>query len=50
LFCTDLELWGRLLAGRVHVDFWLHLFGINFGNTPSDLADVLLADFYRLMQ
>jgi hypothetical protein len=41
---------GRPLAVRVHVEFWLHLFGINFGNSPSDVAVMLLADFYRLMQ
>jgi hypothetical protein len=47
---ADIELWRRPLAVRVHVDFWLHLLGINFGNTPSDVAVMLLADFYRLMQ
>ncbi|KAI1277735.1 hypothetical protein F5Y07DRAFT_84541 [Xylaria sp. FL0933] len=46
---AQLYLWGPPIAGRVHVDFWIIAFDINFGrDEPRDEALSLL-DFYLLV-
>ncbi|KAI1406916.1 hypothetical protein F5Y13DRAFT_183807 [Hypoxylon sp. FL1857] len=46
---ADLYLWGPPVAGRVHVDFWIAAFDINFGNDASRNEAVSLEDFYLLV-
>ncbi|TGJ87821.1 hypothetical protein E0Z10_g925 [Xylaria hypoxylon] len=46
---AQLYLWGPPVAGRVHVDFWIVSFDINFGSDkPRDEA-VSLLSFYQLV-
>ncbi|RYP91655.1 hypothetical protein DL770_002221 [Monosporascus sp. CRB-9-2] len=46
---AQLYLWGPPIAGRVHVDFWIVAFDINFGNDVSRNEAVSLQDFYLLV-
>ncbi|PNY27034.1 Uncharacterized protein TCAP_03022 [Tolypocladium capitatum] len=46
---AKLYLWGPPIAGRVHVDFWIVGFDINFGNDASRYEGVSLQDFYLLV-
>ena len=46
---ADLTLWGPPVAGRVHVDFWITAFDINFGDSPPDPDPVSLLGFYQLV-
>ncbi|KAI0907851.1 hypothetical protein F4823DRAFT_527482 [Ustulina deusta] len=46
---AQLYLWGPPIAGRVHVNFWIVAFDINFGkDEPRDEA-ISLLDFYLLV-
>ncbi|KYK58971.1 hypothetical protein DCS_00098 [Drechmeria coniospora] len=46
---AQLYLWGPPVAGRVHVDFWIVAFDINFG-PHSDTDDrISLSEFYDLV-
>ncbi|KAJ8129841.1 hypothetical protein O1611_g3788 [Lasiodiplodia mahajangana] len=44
-----LYLWGPPIAGRVHVDFWIVGFDINFGSDVSRNEAVTLLEFYQLV-
>ncbi|KAI0118156.1 hypothetical protein GGR51DRAFT_498314 [Nemania sp. FL0031] len=44
-----LYLWGPPIAGRVHVDFWIVGFDINFGSDVSRNEAVSLLEFYQLV-
>ncbi|KAF7550139.1 hypothetical protein G7Z17_g5932 [Cylindrodendrum hubeiense] len=46
---AELYLWGPPVAGRVHVDFWIVAFDINFGDYISKDEKVTLVDFYELV-
>lgn len=46
---AELYLWGPPVAGRVHVDFWIVTFDINFGDYISKDGNVSLSDFYGLV-
>lgn len=46
---AELYLWGPPVAGRVHVDFWIVAFDINFGNYISNDEKVSLLKFYELV-
>lgn len=46
---AQLYLWGPPLAGRVHVDFWIMGFDINFGQSEARVPAVTLAEFYQLV-
>ncbi|KAI1270212.1 hypothetical protein F5Y18DRAFT_367538 [Xylariaceae sp. FL1019] len=46
---AGLYLWGPPLAGRVHVDFWVTSFDIDFGDSPTSYAAVRLYEFYLLV-
>ncbi|KAK6948489.1 hypothetical protein Daesc_010256 [Daldinia eschscholtzii] len=46
---AQLYLWGPPIAGRVHVDFWIVGFDINFGRDTSRNEAVSLQDFYLLV-
>ncbi|KAL6690779.1 hypothetical protein J3F84DRAFT_404137 [Trichoderma pleuroticola] len=46
---AQLYLWGPPLAGRVHVDFWIVAFDINFGKSESKIEAVDLLKFYQLV-
>ncbi|KAI1660150.1 hypothetical protein F4813DRAFT_351129 [Daldinia decipiens] len=46
---AQLYLWGPPIAGRVHVDFWIVGFDINFGNNQIQNEAVSLHDFYLLV-
>lgn len=46
---ATLDLWGPPLAGRVHVDFWIAAFDINFGAGPAEVEAIHLLEFYRLV-
>ncbi|KAI1171807.1 hypothetical protein F4777DRAFT_593405 [Nemania sp. FL0916] len=46
---AQLYLWGPPIAGRVHVDFWIVGFDINFGADASRNEAVSLQEFYDLV-
>ncbi|KAI0409855.1 hypothetical protein F4802DRAFT_592738 [Xylaria palmicola] len=46
---AELYLWGPPIAGRVHVDFWIVAFDINFGNDKARDEAISLLDFYLLV-
>ncbi|KAJ4007417.1 hypothetical protein NW752_007603 [Fusarium irregulare] len=46
---AQLYLWGPPVAGRVHVDFWIVAFDINFGDHITKEERIGLADFYDLV-
>ncbi|KAF4963303.1 hypothetical protein FSARC_8671 [Fusarium sarcochroum] len=46
---AELYLWGPPVAGRVHVDFWIVAFDINFGDYISKDEHVSLSEFYQLV-
>ncbi|KAF5621321.1 uncharacterized protein FTJAE_11350 [Fusarium tjaetaba] len=46
---AELYLWGPPVAGRVHVDFWIVAFDINFGDHHPKIDPVSLSDFYELV-
>ncbi|KAM0457120.1 hypothetical protein ACHAPV_006759 [Trichoderma viride] len=46
---AQLYLWGPPLAGRVHVDFWIVAFDINFGDSEQKIEAVDLLKFYQLV-
>ncbi|KAL7931801.1 hypothetical protein V8C35DRAFT_329162 [Trichoderma chlorosporum] len=46
---AQLYLWGPPLAGRVHVDFWIVAFDINFGDSEQKVEAVDLLKFYQLV-
>ncbi|KAI1468602.1 uncharacterized protein F4812DRAFT_470487 [Daldinia caldariorum] len=46
---AQLYLWGPPIAGRVHVDFWIVGFDINFGNDQGSNETVTLEQFYQLV-
>ncbi|KND88092.1 hypothetical protein TOPH_07323 [Tolypocladium ophioglossoides CBS 100239] len=46
---AQLYLWGPPVAGRVHVDFWIVAFDINFGDDVSRDEGISLQDFYLLV-
>ncbi|KAI0117296.1 hypothetical protein F4814DRAFT_415811 [Daldinia grandis] len=46
---AQLYLWGPPIAGRIHVDFWIIGFDINFGNNQGSNEAVSLHDFYQLV-
>ncbi|KAI1819366.1 hypothetical protein F4861DRAFT_527244 [Xylaria intraflava] len=46
---AQLYLWGPPIAGRVHVDFWIVGFDINFGKDTSRNEAVTLQEFYELV-
>jgi hypothetical protein len=46
---ADLTLWGPPVAGRVHVNFWITSFDINFGDSPTETEDITLILFYGLV-
>lgn len=46
---AQLYLWGPPIAGRVHVDFWIVGFDINFGNDAQRDESVTLLEFYQLV-
>ncbi|KAI1457411.1 hypothetical protein F4805DRAFT_467424 [Annulohypoxylon moriforme] len=46
---AQLYLWGPPVAGRVHVDFWIVAFDINFGKSANDDESVTLYQFYQLV-
>lgn len=46
---ATLHLEGPPLCGRVHVDFWVVAFDINFGPNPNRPSPVSLEDFYKLV-
>ncbi|KAF4472325.1 hypothetical protein FALBO_769 [Fusarium albosuccineum] len=46
---AELYLWGPPVAGRVHVDFWIVAFDINFGDYVSTDERVSLSEFYELV-
>ncbi|KAJ1323716.1 DUF6603 domain-containing protein [Microdochium nivale] len=46
---AQLYLWGPPLAGRVHVNFWVMGFDINFGDDKRGADPVTLQEFYDLV-
>ncbi|KAI1030068.1 hypothetical protein LB504_010367 [Fusarium proliferatum] len=46
---AELYLWGPPVAGRVHVDFWIVAFDINFGDHHPKIPPVTLSEFYELV-
>ncbi|KAF2144842.1 uncharacterized protein K452DRAFT_265255 [Aplosporella prunicola CBS 121167] len=46
---AQLYLWGPPLAGRVHVDFWITSFDIDFGSSERGISPVSLEEFYQLV-
>lgn len=44
-----LYLWGPPVAGRVHVDFWVASFDIDFGDSDAKSDPVGLVQFYELV-
>ncbi|KAF5687797.1 hypothetical protein FDENT_5087 [Fusarium denticulatum] len=46
---AELYLWGPPVAGRVHVDFWIVAFDINFGDHHPKIDPVSLSEFYELV-
>ncbi|KAK6860469.1 hypothetical protein PG995_004105 [Apiospora arundinis] len=46
---AQLYLWGPPLAGRVHVDFWITSFNIDFGKPANDDEKCTLYQFYKLV-
>lgn len=46
---AQLYLWGPPVAGRVHVDFWIVAFDINFGEHRPNVPKVDLYEFYMLV-
>lgn len=46
---AQLYLWGPPFAGRVHVDFWVFGFDINFGDSQKSVDPVSLLEFYLLV-
>ncbi|KAF4456305.1 hypothetical protein F53441_1550 [Fusarium austroafricanum] len=46
---AELYLWGPPVAGRVHVDFWIVAFDINFGDHISKDETISLSEFYELV-
>jgi hypothetical protein len=46
---AQLCLWGPPVAGRVHVNFWIIGFDINFGDSPTSAAILTLYQFYLLV-
>ncbi|KAI0890544.1 uncharacterized protein GGS22DRAFT_151195 [Annulohypoxylon maeteangense] len=46
---AQLYLWGPPVAGRVHVDFWIVAFDINFGKSANDDERCTLYQFYQLV-
>lgn len=44
-----LYLWGPPVAGRVHVDFWVASFDIDFGDSDAGWQAVGLVQFYELV-
>ena len=46
---AQLYLWGPPLAGRVHIDLWVHAFDIPFGAGPAGSESVALYQFYLLV-
>ena len=47
---ATLTLWGPPLAGRVHVNLWVHAFDINFGDGDQKPKAVTLEEFFQLIQ
>ncbi|RYP41838.1 hypothetical protein DL767_000739 [Monosporascus sp. MG133] len=46
---AQLYLWGPPLAGRVHVDFWITAFDIDFGDSDKEVKAINLLEFYLLV-
>lgn len=46
---AQLYLWGPPVAGRVHVNFWVMGFDINFGDSQRDPKPANLEEFYQLV-
>ncbi|KAM0316603.1 hypothetical protein ACHAPQ_011281, partial [Fusarium lateritium] len=46
---AELYLWGPPVAGRLHVDFWIVAFDINFGDHHPKIDPVSLSEFYELV-
>ncbi|KAM4064412.1 putative transcriptional activator srcap-like protein [Hirsutella rhossiliensis] len=46
---AELYLWGPPVVGRVHVDFWIAAFDINFGDYLQHDNRVTLSQFYLLV-
>jgi len=46
---AELYMWGPPVAGRLHVDFWITSFDINFGATDAKSQPVTLDEFYGLV-
>jgi hypothetical protein len=46
---AELYLWGSPVAGRVHVNFWIVSFDINFGDSDSADGKVSLSECYELV-
>ncbi|KAM0229925.1 hypothetical protein ACHAPO_009647 [Fusarium lateritium] len=46
---AELYLWGPPVAGRVHVDFWIVAFDINFGDQNTKEDKISLSSFYDLV-
>lgn len=44
-----LTLWGPPVAGKVHVDFWVTSFDVNFGAGPLESKAISLIEFYELV-
>ena len=47
---ATLTLWGPPVAGRVHVNLWVHAFDINFGDRDEKPGEVKLEPFFQLLQ
>lgn len=45
---ADLTLWGPPVAGKVHVNFWVTSFDINFGDSEENVKPLSLLEFYEL--
>ena len=46
---ASLTLWGPPVAGKVHVDFWVTSFDINFGGPQVKARKISLIEFYELV-
>ncbi|KAI9932538.1 hypothetical protein ASPWEDRAFT_100311 [Aspergillus wentii DTO 134E9] len=46
---ASLTLWGPPVAGKVHVDFWVSSFDIEFGAGPLEPKAISLEEFYELV-
>lgn len=46
---AQIYLWGPPVAGRVHVDFWVFGFDIDFGQSQEAVKAVRLLEFYLLV-